>query len=129
MQHQGWYRIPNGPLYFGPVPPGVEECDPPGAAAAPARVVPERPRKGARKAELVEWIEGVTGVPLDGAAATVPELRARVEELVDAFERGDGVGTVALGDDGVADGEQLVDGEASAVESGDEDAQAFGHED
>lgn len=129
MQHQGWYRIPNGPLYFGPVPPGVEEIDPPGAAAAPARVVPERPKRGARKAEYVAWIEDVTGSPLDGTNLTVPELRALTDELVDTLESGGEVGSVALGDEGVADGEQLGDGESPSTEAGDEDAQAFGHED
>lgn len=96
---------------------------------SPASVLPPVPGRKAKKVELVDWIEGVTGVPLDGAAATVPELRARVDELVDALERGDGVGSVPLGDDGVADGEELGDGEVSPVDAGDEDAQAFGHED
>ena len=105
----------NGVLAAPPAGPSIDE-------------LPDRPSSKAKKAELVEWIETVAGRSLDGAADTVPELRSLVDQLIEAVERGDGVGSVSFGDDGVADGVELGEGEPSPVGVLNEDAQSVGHE-
>ena len=123
MSRVGWYRLPNGGGYFhGPVPPGaVEVADPRVEGTVTLLVAP------ARSASRPVWdtFARSLGVDTTGSKAALIE---RVEQHVDAVNRGREVEASTLVDQETPDSAEFVDGEPT-VDTVDEDSDAVCHED
>lgn len=103
-RRSGWFRLRSGRPFYGTIPDGAEEIP------APAVAVPERPAESAPKQA---WVDHARQVGVDPDGLTKADLIAAVtstgEELVDAGDRGGDIGSVALGDEQVAEQEQVPD--------------------
>ena len=124
MSRVGWYRLANGGGYFhGPIPSGAVEVPSPHAAARSVTVL-VAPARTASRPVWARFAESL-GVDTTGSKAVLVE---RVEQHVDAVNRGREVEASTFVDQETPDGSEFVDGEPT-VDTVDEGSNAAGHED
>lgn len=112
-RRSGWFKLRSGRLFYGQIPAGVEEAPAPDAPAdAPAVQVEQGPERPADSAAKQAWVDYARQVDVDPDGLTKAEIVAAVDALGDqVVETGDSsgeVGSVALGDEQVADPPQVA---------------------
>lgn len=115
----GWYRLPrSGAPFHGTIPNGAVEIP------APVDVTPaERPPSTASKAELIAYVDSLN---LDGdnrpatPNLTKSQLWALIDgtgdQSIDPGDSGPEVSADVLGDEQITDGQELGDGDVTALE-------------